>query len=51
MPMSRGQIFTTAAAIKEGIPFAWLKSTLPFMKRNFACDPHLALRHFPRLNR
>jgi len=41
----------TAAAIKEIIPVAWLKSTLPSMTRNFAYDPQLALRHFPRLNR
>jgi len=41
----------TAAAIKEVLPVAWLKSTLPSMTRNFAYDPQLALRHFPRLNR
>jgi len=41
----------TAAAIKEVIPVAWLKSTLPSMTRNFAYDPQLALRLFPRLNR
>jgi len=42
---------STAAAIKEVIPVAWLKSTLPSMTRNFAYDPRLALRHFPWLNR
>jgi len=42
---------STVAAIKEVIPVAWLKSTLPSMTRNFAYDPELALRHFPRLNR
>jgi len=42
---------STAVAIKEVIPVAWLKSTLPSMTRNFAYDPQLALRHFPRLNR
>jgi len=42
---------TTAAAIIERIPVAWLKLTLPAMTRNFACDPQLALRHFSRLNR
>jgi len=42
---------TTIAAIKEVIPVAWLKSSLPSMPRNFAYGPHLALRHFPRLNR
>jgi len=42
---------STAAAIQEVIPVAWLKSTLPSMTRNFACDPQLALRQFPRLNR
>jgi len=42
---------STAAAIKEVIPVAWLKSTLPSMTRNFAYDPRLALRHFSRLNR
>jgi len=42
---------STAAAIKEVIPGASLKSTLPSMTRNFAYDPQLALRHFPRLNR
>jgi len=41
----------TAAAINEVIPVAWLKSTLPSMTRNFAYDAHLALRHFPRVNR
>jgi len=35
----------------EVIPVAWLNSTLPSMTRNFAYDPQLALRHFPRLNR
>jgi len=29
----------------------WLKSTLTSMTRNFAYDPQLVLRHFPRLNR
>jgi len=42
---------STAAAIKEVFPAAWLKSTLPSMTRNFAYDPRLALRHFSRLNR
>jgi len=42
---------STAAAIKEVISVTWLKSTLPSMARNFAYDPQLALRHFPRLNR
>jgi len=42
---------STATAIKEFNPVAWLKSTLPFMTRNFAYDPQLALRHFSRLNR
>jgi len=42
---------TTAAAIKEVLPVAWLKSTLPSMTRNFAYDPQLALRHVPLLNR
>jgi len=42
---------STAAAFKEVVPVAWLKSTLPSMTRNFAYDPQLALRHFPRLNR
>jgi len=42
---------STAAAITEVIPVAWPKSTLPSMTRNFAHDPRLALRHFPRLNR
>jgi len=42
---------STAAAIKEVIPVAWLKSTLPSMTRNFAYDPRLASRLFPRLNR
>jgi len=42
---------TTAAAIKELIPVVWLKSTLPSMTRNFAYDPQLASRHFPRQNR
>jgi len=42
---------STAVAIKEVIPVAWLKSTLPSMTPNFAYDPQLALRHFPRLNR
>jgi len=42
---------TTAAAIKEEIQVAWLKSTLPSMTRNFAYDPQLALRYFPRLSR
>jgi len=42
---------TTAAAIKEVILVAWLKSTLPSMTRNFAYGPQLALRHFPQLNR
>jgi len=42
---------TTAAAIKEVIPVAWLKSTVPSMTRNFAYDPQLSLWHFPRLNR
>jgi len=37
---------STAVAIKEVIPVAWLKSTLPSMTRNFAYDPQLALRHF-----
>jgi len=41
----------TAAAIKEVIPVAWLKSTLPSMTRNFAYDAQLALRQFPWLNR
>jgi len=41
----------TAAAIKEKLPVAWLKLTLPAMTRNFAYDPQLALRHFSRLNR
>jgi len=41
----------TAAAIMEGLSFSWLKSTLPSMTRNFEYDSHLALRHFPRLNR
>jgi len=42
---------TTAAAIKKVIPVAYLQSTLPSMTRNFAYDPQLAFRHFPRLNR
>jgi len=42
---------TTAAAFKEVIPVAWLKSTLPSMTRNSAYDPQLSFRHFPRLNR
>jgi len=42
---------TTAAAFKEVIPVAWLKSNLPSMTRNFAYDPQLSFRHFPRLNR
>jgi len=42
---------STAATIKEVIPAACLKSTLPSMTRNVAYDPQLALRHFPRLNR
>ena len=42
---------STAAAIKEAISVAWLKSTLPSMTRNFAHDSQLALRHFPRLSR
>jgi len=42
---------STATAIKEVLPVAWLKSTLPSMTRNFAYDPQVALRHFPRLNR
>jgi len=42
---------STAVAIKEVIPVAWLKSTLPSMMRNFAYDPQLAFRHFSRLNR
>jgi len=42
---------TTAVTFNEVIPVAWLKSTLPSMTRNFAYDPQLALRHFPRLNR
>jgi len=42
---------STAVAIKEIIPVAWLNSTLPSMTRNFAYDPQLALRHFSRLNR
>ena len=42
---------STAAAIKEVVPVACRKSTLPSMTRNFAYDPHFALRHFPRLNR
>jgi len=42
---------STAAAITEVIPVAWLKSTLPSMTRNFAYDPQLSLRPFPRLNR
>jgi len=42
---------STDVALKEVIPVAWLKSTLPSMTRNFAYDPQVALRHFPRLNR
>jgi len=42
---------STAAAIKDGIPFAWLESTLPSRTRNFGYDPQLALRHSPRLSR
>jgi len=42
---------TTAAAIKKEIPVAWLEVTLRSMTRNFAYDPQLALRRFPRLNR
>jgi len=41
---------STDVAIKEVIPVAWLKSTLPSMTRSFAYDPQLALRHFSRLN-
>jgi len=40
-----------AAAIMDVIPAAWLESILPSLTRNFAYDPQLALRHFPRLNR
>jgi len=42
---------STDVAIYEVIPVACLKSTLPSMTRNFAYDPQLTLRHFPRLNR
>jgi len=42
---------STAVAIKQVIPVAWLKSTLPSMTRNIAYDLQLALRHFARLNR
>jgi len=41
----------TAAAIKEVIPVAWLKLTLPAMTHNFAYDSQLSLRNFSRLNR
>jgi len=42
---------STGAAIKEVIPVAWLKYTMPSMTRNFAYDSQLALPLFPRLNR
>ena len=41
---------STETAIKEVIPVAWLKSTLPSITRNFAYDPQLALRHFALLS-
>jgi len=39
---------STAAAIKEGIPVAWLKSILPSMTHNFTYDLQFALWHFLR---
>jgi len=41
---------STSAAIKAQVSVAWLYSTLPSMTRNFAHDPQLSLRHFPRLS-
>jgi len=40
----------TDAAITEVIPVALLKSILPSMTRNFAYDPQIASRNFPRLS-
>jgi len=41
---------STDAAVREVTPVAWLKLSLPSMTRNFAYDPQLSLRHFPRLS-
>jgi len=41
---------TTATAIKEDIPVAWLKLNLPSMTHSFAYGSKLALQHFARFN-
>jgi len=41
---------STAAAMKKVIPVAWLNANLSSMTRNFAYDPQLSLRQFPRQN-